>query len=103
MEIKLEELMAIAGGRTVNPFSDKIGKNVFIRTVTHHFTGKVESVTGDFVELSRAAWIADDGRLYDSLKKEEFNEVEPYVNNVFVNTTSIIDFTPISKLSESQK
>ena len=103
MEIKLEELLQIAGGKPQNPFSDMIGKNVFIRTVTHHFTGKVENVKGDFVELSRAAWIADDGRFYDSLKKEEFNEVEPYINNIFVNVTAIIDFTTISKLSESQK
>jgi hypothetical protein len=32
------------GEKTKNPFSDMIGKNVFIRSVTHHFTDKVVAV-----------------------------------------------------------
>jgi hypothetical protein len=103
MEIKIEELQSIIGGKPQNPFVDLIGKNVFIRTVTYHYTGKVERIIGDFIELSKAAWIADSGRFTEAIKNEEFDEVEVYKNPIRINTTSIVDFTEISKLQESQK
>lgn len=103
MEIKLEELLSIVGGKSVNPMADFIGRNVFIRTVTYHYIGKVEKVIGDFVELSTAAWIADSGRFANALEKADFSEVEPYKNPVRINTQTIIDFTEISALRTSQK
>lgn len=103
MEIKLEELLAITGGKSTNPFSDKIGKNVFIRTVTYHYIGKVERVFGDFVELSTAAWVADSGRFADALKREDFDEVEPFPNPIRINVTSVVDFTELAQLRASQR
>ena len=44
-----------------NPYN--IGANYFIRTVTHHHTGKLVQVTSQELVLVDAAWIADDGRL----------------------------------------
>jgi hypothetical protein len=69
------------------------GKNVFIRTVTFHFTGHVEKVTKSWIVLSKAAWVADSGRFADAMKKGTLNEVEPYPDDatVRVSRASIID------------
>jgi hypothetical protein len=86
-----------------NPF--EIGKNYFIRTVTHHLTGKLIEVYPTELVLVDAAWIADDGRLADALKSEEFSEVEPFPDDrrVIVNRASLIDAQTIKKLPRSQK
>ena len=103
MEIKLEELLQIVSGKPQNVMSGMIGRNVFIRSVTFHYIGKVEKIVGEFVELSNAAWIADSGRFSDALKKEDFSEVEPYPNPVWINVSSIVDFTELNVLKCSQK
>ena len=72
---------------------DLVGTNVFIRTVTHYFTGHVEAIDGQFVILSQAAWVADTGRYADALKNGDLSEVEP-IGNVMVNLSSVIDITP---------
>ncbi len=93
MEISLKELLEIAGGRTSNSHSIKVGEAYLIRTVTMHYTGRVVNVTDSDIELSDAAWIADTGRFHDALKNGTLNEVEPYVGNVFVSRGCIVDFT----------
>lgn len=75
----------------VKPHPFKIGECVYIRTVTHHHTGRVTEVIGDFVTLEDAAWIADSGRWMDALKTGMLGEVEPMFAPVRVNITSIID------------
>ena len=86
-----------------HPF--EIGSNYFIRTVTHHLTGKLIEVYPTELVLIDAAWIADDGRLYDALKSETFKEVEPFPDNrrVIVGRGSLIDAQKIEKLQRSQK
>lgn len=69
----------------------QVGTNYFIRTVTFHYTGRLEAVYSKELVLSEAAWIADDGRLNDALVKGEFNEVEPLLGNVIIGRGSIID------------
>lgn len=69
----------------------KKGEKVFIRTVTHHLTGRIVDVIGDFIVLEDAAWIADDGRFMDCINVGKLNEVEPVNGKVRVNTTSFID------------
>ncbi len=70
----------------------KIGKNYFIRTVTHHYTGKLTRVTNREIVLVDAAWIADDGRFYDALKTGNFSEIEPYPDgDVIVGRGAILD------------
>ena len=39
----------------------EIGKNYFIRTVTHHLVGRLIKVTSKELVLEEASWIADDG------------------------------------------
>jgi hypothetical protein len=67
-------------------------KNVFIRTVTHHYTGKLLAVIDGFLVLSFAAWIADDGRFSDAIKTGILGEVEPYFDDkICVAIGAIID------------
>ena len=76
-----------------------LGKNVFIRTVTHHYTGNVTHIDNLSLTLEDAAWIPDDGRLSESLKNpDKFEEVEPFLNPVSVNLYSLLDITEIPKL-----
>jgi hypothetical protein len=73
-----------------------VGKNYFIRCITHHYTGRLVGFTprGDFV-LVDAAWIADDGRFAQAMATGELSEVEPYPDGqeVFVNRETHADAT----------
>lgn len=72
-----------------NPW--QVGANYFIRTVTHHYTGRLEAVYPKELVLSEAAWIADDGRFHTALSTGALNEVEPMLGNVIIGRNSIID------------
>ena len=105
---EIKEAAALFGKQvpcaTGHPF--EIGQNYFIRTVTHHLTGKLVEVYPTELVLIDAAWIADDGRLHDSLKSGSFNEVEPFADDlrVIVGRGSIIDAQVFAnKLPRSQK
>lgn len=81
-----------------------IGKNYFIRTVTHHFTGLLTHVFPQELVLQKAAWIADDGRLSESLENETFSEVEMFPGrNLIIGRASLIDAIEIKKLPQSTK
>lgn len=68
-----------------------IGKNVFIRTVTHHHTGRLAHADASFLTLADAAWIADDGRFHSALATGQLTEVEPFPGECLVNVGAIID------------
>ena len=69
-----------------------VGKSYFIRTVTHHLTGRLIQVTSKELVLEDAAWIADDGRFHEAIRDGKLNEVEPFPNgNVIVGRGSLID------------
>ena len=55
-----------------------VGENVFVRTVTMHYTGRLDRVTTNELVLLDAAWIADSGRFHVALASGALNEVEPY-------------------------
>ncbi len=67
------------------------GKNVFVRTVTHHYTGRLAAVEDGFLQLDEAAWIADDGRFADALAEGKLAEVEPYPGTCYVALGAIVD------------
>lgn len=71
----------------------KVGENYFLRTVTHHLTGKLVAVYDKELVLSSAAWIADDGRFSQALATGNVNEVEPFPSDeqVIVGRGSLID------------
>lgn len=80
----------LKGSEQSHPY--KVGSNYFIRTVTHHLTGRLVGVTSMELILEDAAWIADDGRFYDALKDGELNEIEPFPKGeVIVGRGSVID------------
>lgn len=71
-----------------------VGKNYFIRTVTHHIVGRLMKVTSQELVVEDAAWIADDGRFHEALKSGKFSEVEPFpVGEVIIGRGSLIDAT----------
>ena len=85
------------------PFGDGsawIGKNMFIRTVTHYAVGRFERVeviggVTPFVVLSDAAWIANTGRLGQALgTPDALSETEPFPSGtcLYVNLTAAVGF-----------
>lgn len=81
----------------------EIGKCYFIRTVTLYQVGRVVAISGQFLKLEDASWIADTGRFSAALKSGEFSEIEP-VGESYINISSIIDSFPWPhKLPESVK
>ena len=102
---ELREINALFGNKQQfeNPYP--VGKNIFIRTVTHHHTGKLVAVTQQELVLEDAAWIADDGRLTDALKTGNFNEVEvfPSGRRVIIGRAAVIDVVEIDNIPKSQK
>ena len=90
---KLQSLFSKETAQTLSeshPFD--IGKQYFIRTVTHYFTGKLEAVYPQEFVFSSVSWIADTGRYSDALKDHSFNEVEPYPDgDVIIGRGSLID------------
>ena len=84
-------------------YDNLIGTCLFIRTVTYHQVGKVERITGQFLELSGASWVADSGRFMNAIKDGTLEEVEP-VGKMYVSLDSIVDMVPwIHKLPTEQK
>jgi hypothetical protein len=61
-----------------NGYEHLIGKPVFVRTVTMHYTGRLKAVYSQELVITDAAWVADSGRFSDALKTGSLNEVEPY-------------------------
>jgi hypothetical protein len=79
-----------------NTYSELVGKQLFIRTVTYHLIGRVRAVKGSFVELEDASWVADSGRFGALLKDGQWGssaEVER-VGEAWVNLDSVTDMFP---------
>jgi hypothetical protein len=83
----------------------EIGQPYFIRTITHHLTGRLVEVTDHELWLEDAAWIADDGRFAQAVEEGEFSEVEPFPSGltVAVGRGSLIDAVKITAVPRSQK
>lgn len=87
-----------------NSLSDLLGEIVFIRTVTHYYTGRYVAKDGHFLVLEDAAWIGDTGRFGDFMKGQpsESLEVEP-MGKTLVNEETIVDISPYKELFTVQK
>ncbi len=98
------EIAKLFGQQTTSIHPYQIGAPYFIRTVTHHHTGRLVAVTEHELVLEDAAWIADDGRFADALKSGAFSEVEPFPDGpVIIGRGSVIDAVKISATPRSQK
>ena len=110
-ELTIKEARQIAAmfPSTTPPARDdshwRVGKNYFLRTVTHHHTGRLVAVTEHELVLENAAWIADDGRLTEALRDCKFSEVEmfPADSKVIIGRGSLIDAVEITNVPTSQK
>lgn len=97
MELTTEELLRLLCQRPVTQtHSLEIGEAYLFRTVTHYYTGRVESVTDTDVRLSSAAWIADTGRYSEALTKGTLRELEPYPGDgaVILNRSAFVEMAP---------
>jgi hypothetical protein len=96
-EMKLKDIItlvnALKGEQNKGSSLWVIGRSYFIRTVTMHLIGKLEIINDSELLLKDAVWVADSGRFNKALKTGELDEVEPFVNDVIVNRSSIIDAT----------
>ena len=73
------EIARMFGGSTAIPEHPyPVGRGVFIRTVTHYYTGRLVRVTAGELVLEDAAWIADTGRFHAALASGNLDEVEPF-------------------------
>jgi len=88
---KLADLFGKKELPTVAEHPYPVGKNVFIRTVTMAYTGKLLAVYPNELVLSDASWIADTGRFSNFLKTGEAGEVEPFPENAIVPRGAIVD------------
>lgn len=70
---------------------DLIGKKVFVRTVTHYYTGIFHSSRDGWMRLDDAAWIADTGRFSSALKTGTLGEVEPYPDTCYISAGAVVD------------
>lgn len=95
MDVSLKDLKELLCCQPATSASHpyNIGSDYFIRTVTHHYTGKLIAVYPQELVLLDAAWIADDGRFSDAVSRGLFNEIEPWPENVevVIGRNTIID------------
>jgi hypothetical protein len=69
----------------------QVGNPVFIRTVTHYYTGRITLIEDDAIVLENAAWIGDTGRFANALAEGTMSEVEPFPGPVEVSRGAIVD------------
>jgi hypothetical protein len=106
---EISELKGLFGDVSVSSnekfsYSDFESENVFVKTVTHHYTGHVVEVTRDTIKLENACWIADDGRFNESMKdSNNFNEVEPFKYPIELNKGAILVVTKMDTIPREVK
>ncbi len=89
---QIKEIQAMCGSKETTSHPYPTGQNVFIRTVTMHYTGKLVRVTNSELVLEDAAWIADSGRFSVALSAGTLNEVEPYPpGEVVISRGAVVD------------
>lgn len=71
----------------------QVGNAVFVRTVTHYYTGRIVELSQHEIVLEDAAWVADTGRFSQALANGALNEVEPFAAPVSINRGAIVDAT----------
>lgn len=83
-----------------------MGKKVFIRAVTYHYTGLVVSVDANTIDITEAAWIADSGRFSVAMADpQQMSEVEMYPVDrvVSISRGAIVDMCEIPSLPKVTK
>ena len=84
----------LPNGDKSNPFFI-VGKEYFLRTVTHYFTGRLIWVGEKELCFEDVAWIADTGRFNEFMAGKTVSEVEPFPQGqrVLIGRGAIIDMS----------
>ena len=94
-ELKLLEQQEQEKNNLGHPYD--IGENYFIRTVTYAALGKLTYVGDKELKLAAACWVADQGRMTESLKNgieaQENSELEMFDQDVIIGRGAIVDAT----------
>ena len=90
MELSISDLRELMNGCEKSPF--KVNENVFVRTVSFHYVGRVSRVCGQWLQLSEASWVADSGRWHEAVAKGSLKEVEPYPADCWINLGVVVDW-----------
>ena len=72
----------------------EIGKAYLFCGVTRYFVGRVTRITGPFVELAEASWVANTGRFSEAVSRFTLDEVERVPDGWIVNTAALNDAGP---------
>lgn len=93
-DIKNKVVKVVPTGDKSNPFME-VGKDYFIRTVTHYFTGRLIWVGEKELVFEDVAWIADTGRFNEFVSGKMANEAEPFQKgaSVIIGRGALIDMT----------
>lgn len=75
---EIKRIQSLLKGPSENKGRWQVGKNYFIRTVTHHLLGTLIEVTPKELWMKDVSWIADDGRFMQAIKDGTLSEVEPF-------------------------
>lgn len=84
----------VPSGEKDNPFFE-VGKDYFIRTVTHYFTGRLVWVGQQELAFEQCCWIADTGRFHQFVAGGSPDESEPFLPDsiVVISRSALIDLT----------
>lgn len=99
---QIKEIQSLTGSKNSITNQDnshwEIGQNYFIRTVTMIQLGELKKVTDNELLLSKACWVADTGRLSESLIKGNFDEIEMFPNDadVIIGRGGLIDAVKVN-------
>jgi hypothetical protein len=87
-----KQLANLFGSGAHKPGPWRVGTAYHIRTVTHHYTGRLVAVYEHELVIDEAAWIADDGRFAAALRTGVLEEIEPYPGGqVIIGRGAVID------------
>jgi hypothetical protein len=104
---QITALATLLGGEQTKPATEgsvwEVGKTYYLQTVTWAYTGTLVAVTDNELLLKQAALIGDTGPFHKALKSEEFEEVEPLVNDLVIGRYSIVSATQINHPQLHQK
>lgn len=79
---QLRELTPLINGHVTQSKSHgfEVGKAYFIRSVTHHYLGRVIEIYNLCIVMEACVWVADDGRFHKLMGGEwdSSSEREPY-------------------------
>ncbi|MFH1833985.1 MAG: hypothetical protein ABH877_03085 [bacterium] len=99
---EIKQLTNLFGRGAMNdcPGPWKIGQVYFIRTVTHHLSGRLIEVWPNELVLEDAAWIADDGRYHQCIADgaSAMLDIEPLPDGktMVIGRGALIDAVPVA-------